>query len=145
MSFHPGKGSAFYIDDSGGSSNNISAFVTNVDMTFDVNVPETTVFGVNDRTYIVGLRGSTFSISGHFDETASTGPDAILHGIINLNTGVTQTFQYGPEGDTTGDVRYTGECFITSYAVTAPVDGVVDFSADFTVTGAVTRDLNAFV
>jgi hypothetical protein len=36
-------------------------------------------------------------------------------------------------------VKYTGEAILTSYSISNPVADVVTFSADFQVTGAVTR------
>lgn len=133
-----GKETAFTITDSGSTERDISAYLTSVDFSRDVDTPESTTFGDDDREYIVGLRGASFSVSGFWDDTATSGPDVVLNGLLGLATA--STFEYGPEGSTTGDIRYTGSCFLTSYSTSSPVDGITTFSADFIVTGAVTRD-----
>ena len=51
----------------------------------------------------------------------------------------TLSFEYGPEGSTAGDAKYTGECIMTSYEKSGAVGDVVTYSAEFQVTGAVTR------
>jgi hypothetical protein len=86
---------------------------------------------------VSGQSDTTLSISGKYDSTAATGPDVVLQGLIGLET--TSTFEYGPEGGATGKVRYTGECFLTGYSVSSPVGDVVSFTADFQISGAVTR------
>lgn len=138
MAFEHGKGAVFYLDDDVPTLRDLSAYVSSADFNRDVDVPESTVYGNNDRTYIPGLRGATLSASGFWDSTATTGVDAILDGVARKT--VTSTFIYGPQGDVTGDLVYTGECLLTGYSISAPVDGIVSWSADFQVTGAVTRD-----
>jgi hypothetical protein len=134
MAFEHGKGSVFKIDNSGGTLTDISAFCNNVDFPREVDVPETTTFGNSDRTYIAGLRTATVSVSGYWDATV----DATLAGV--QTTAVSLTFEFGPQGASSGAVRYTGECFPTGYNVTGPVDGVSTWTADFQITGSVTRN-----
>ena len=138
MSFEHGKGAVFYLDDAVPTLRDLSAYVSSADINRSIDTPESTVFGLNDRTYIPGLAGATLSISGFWDSTATTGPDDVLQ--QNVGKSTTSTFIFGPQGDVTGDVTYTGECIMTSYVVSAPVDGIVSFTADFQITGAVTRD-----
>jgi hypothetical protein len=49
------------------------------------------------------------------------------------------SFEYGPEGSTATYTKYTGEAFLTSYETSAGVGDIVSFSAEFQITGAVTR------
>jgi len=137
MAFQHGKSGYFAIDDDAPALKDISAFVSNVDFSRDIDTPETTVFGVDDRTYIPGLKGATISISGYFDSTDATGIDEIMDDQF-VKT-VTSTFNYSPEGTTTGDIVYHGECICTNYSLSSPVDGVVSYTADFQITAAVTR------
>jgi hypothetical protein len=44
-----------------------------------------------------------------------------------------------PEGSTSTYVKYTGECILTSYEKSGAIGDVVTYSAEFQVTGAVTR------
>jgi hypothetical protein len=54
-----------------------------------------------------------------------------------LGQEATSSFQIGPEGTTSGNRKYTGECFLTNY-VEQIVLGVNKFTASFQVTGQVT-------
>ena len=137
MAFEAGKGAVLKLDDSAGTLTDISAYLTNVDFPQEVVVVETTAFGKTSREFVVGLKNATISLSGHWDGAASA-IDALLNGI--LGTATTKTFEYGPHGSATGDIRYTGESILTRYGVVAAVEGGVDFTADLQVSGAVTRN-----
>lgn len=136
MAFVHGKGSVFKIDNSGGALQTLTAYVDSIEMNNTVDTAESTTMGSEVKTYLSGQSDATLSISGKWDSTASTGPDAVLRGLIGLET--TSTFEIGPEGSTSGKVKYSGECFLTSYVASMPVADVVTYTADFQVTGAVT-------
>ena len=129
--FVHGKSTHFEIDDTGGTSRDISDTLTSVDFPETIDTAETTAFGSTSRSYIVGLRDATISISGIWDATV----DSYFIG----TEPATRSFIYGPAGDTASNVKYSGECILTSYAISNPVGDVVTFSADFQVTGNVTR------
>jgi len=137
MAFTHGKGSYFAIDDSSPSLRDISDSVSNVDFSQEIDNPEVTTFTVNDRVYIAGLVGATLSISGFFDDSATTGADVVLDSLVGLAT--SSSWEYGPEGNASGDIKYSGECFMNSYGISGSTDGVVEFTADFVITAAVTR------
>ncbi len=137
MAFSHAKGSYFAIDDSTPSLRDISDSVQSVDFSQEIDNPEVTTFTKNDRVYIAGLVGATLSISGFFDDEATTGADVVLDSLVGLAT--SSTFTYGPEGNDSGDITYTGECFMNSYGISGSVDGVVEFTADFVITAAITR------
>lgn len=146
MPFVHGKGAHIRIRDTGGTVRDLSAYVDEVSFPWKVDPAETTTFGKNSKTYIVGLKDASLSVRGKFDSTATSGPDVVLSGLLGAPPAASGThFQYGPEGSTTGKPRYHGDCILTSYEVSAPVGDVVTFSAEFQVTGDVTRDVSAFV
>jgi hypothetical protein len=133
MPFVHGRTTDFRVDNSGGTLTDISAYCDNVDFPQVVETAETTTFGDASKDYIVGLRDATISIGGKWDAVL----DAVLAPILGQAASV--SFQYGPAGSTVTNIRYTGECFCTSYQVTGAVGDVVTFSAEFQVTGNVTR------
>ena len=139
MAFVHGVVEVFKLDDSAGTLRDLSTYLTNIDHPREQSSPESTTFQVagRARTFIVGLNGATISISGLYDSTATTGPDVVLSGNIGKLT--TSTYEYGPEGSTTGLVKYTGECILNNYSISGPVDGIVTFAADLQITGVVTR------
>jgi len=137
MAFYHGKGLAFKIDNSAGTLQVLTSYVDSVELDNSVDLGETTTAGAEDKTFVSGQAEHDLSISGKWDDTASTGPDAVLFGLVGLET--SSSFEFGPSGSTTGKVKYLGECFLTGYKCSAPVGGVVTFTADFKITGAVTK------
>ena len=133
MAFVHGKDSVIKIDNSSGSLTDISAYVNNIDFPISADVAETTVMGVDNKTYIVGLKDASLSISGLWDATI----DGILGVVVGQSA--TLSFEISPEGTASGKIKYTGEMICTEYGQNPPVGDVVSYSASFQVTGAVTR------
>jgi hypothetical protein len=131
--FRHGKSTVFKVDNSGGTLTDISNTLTDVSFPQTIETAETTSFGSSAKTYIVGLSDSSLSVSGNFDATV----DAHLAAIAGQ--AATVSFEYGPEGSTSPNVKYTGEAILTSYEKSGAVGDVVTYSAEFQVTGAVTR------
>lgn len=115
----------------------LTTFLTDAALNQGTDVAETSTMGSEAKSYISGLTDSTMSISGRYDSTATTGPDAVLSGLLGLEAAT--AFEFGPEGGTTGKVKYSGNCFMTAYNVSAPVGDIVAFSAEFQVSGVVTK------
>jgi hypothetical protein len=135
MPFVHGKTAVFKLDDSGGTLRDLSAYLNDVGFPRNIDTAETTTFGVSgsSKTYIVGLNDATISISGLFDATA----DGYLAGVLGQSA--TLSFEYGPASSTGGNIKYSGECIMTSYEVSASVGDAVQATAQFQVTGVITR------
>jgi hypothetical protein len=131
--FRHGKNASFKVDNSGGTLTDISNTLNSVTFPREIETLETTSFGSSTRSYVVGFSDATVSIEGSFDATV----DAHLAGILGQEASV--SFEYGPEGTTAGQVKYTGEALMTSYETSAGVGDIVTYSAEFQVTGAITR------
>ncbi len=129
--FVHGKSTDFELDDTGGTSRSLANTLTSVDFPETIDTAETTAFGATSKSYIVGLRDATISVSGLWDAT--------IDGYIIGTEPATRTFIFGPAGSTGGNVKYTGECILTSYSISNPVADVVTYSLDLQVTGDVTR------
>jgi predicted secreted protein len=129
--FVHGKSTDFELDDTGGTSRSLSNVLTSVDFPETIDTAESTAFGSTSKSYLVGLRDSTISVSGLWDAT--------VDGYIIGTEPASRTFIFGPAGSTGGYVKYTGEAILTNYSVSAPVADVVTFSLDLQVTGNVTR------
>ena len=129
--FAHGKSTDFALDDTGGSSRNLSNTLTDVSFPQTIDTAETTAFGSSNKSYIVGLKDTTISVSGIWDAT--------VDGYLSGTEPASRSFIFGPAGSTGGNVKYTGEAIMTNYSQSNPVGDVVTFSADFQVTGAVTR------
>ncbi len=129
--FAHGKSTDFALDDTGGSSRNISNTLTDVSFPQTIDTAETTAFGSSNKSYIVGLKDGSFSVSGIWDAT--------VDGYLSGTEPASRSFIYGPAGSTGGNVKYTGEAIMTNYSVSNPVGDVVTYSLDLQITGAVTR------
>ena len=131
--FRHGKSTVFKVDNNAGSLTDISNTLTDVSFPQSVDTAETSAFGSSAKSYVVGLSDATLSVSGNFDATV----DAHLAAIVGKADSV--SFEYGPEGSTAGFVKYTGEALMTSYEKSGAIGDVVTYSAEFQVTGAITR------
>lgn len=132
MPFTHGSKAVFKIGNASNTLTDISQYLTSVQYSPEVDTAEVTTLGATAKAYVAGLRDATISIEGIFEPAV----DALLSGIIGLDA---RSFEYGPQGSTTGNVKYSGSCILTSYEVSTGLDGAGTFSAEFQVTGAVTR------
>lgn len=95
-----------------------------------------TAFSDGGERFIRGIEGTTFTVSGVADTAASTGSLTVLNGLRTTET--TASFEYGPEGGTTGKIKYSGECWLESLTVDAAVKDAIKFSATFRLDSTVT-------
>jgi hypothetical protein len=138
MAFFDSKVSKFRIDDTGSVLRDLSAYLTEVrGLPGARGLNEVTALGDSGAKYIAGLEDVAVTLSGMFDNTATTGPDAVLGPLRTHSSAV--DFEYGPEGATSGDVKYSGTCWVTSYALRSRVGDLVGWSAALQVDGTVTR------
>lgn len=122
MAFVHGKGVAVNID-----SNDLSAFSNSVTFTRTADSHDVTTFGKNSKVYASGLKDGTATIEGIYDNTASTGPGAVLRPLIG---GAAVVLTYEPEGTGASKPLATVDCIVTSYEETAPVADMVTWSAE---------------
>lgn len=139
MAFTMGKDSVFKIANAAGTTTDISAYVDSVDLPRSVDTAETSTFGSTAKTYIPGLADAKLTLKGKFDGSASAG-DSVLAGIYGVSA--SKAFEFHPQGTTAGTVKYTGSVILTDYSVSSQVGSVVEFTASFQVTGAITRGTN---
>lgn len=136
MAFH-GKDSVIKVDNSSGSLEDISADVTNVAFSRQNDTHDTTAFGQTGHTFIAGLTNGKITITGWADYAATTGSLTVLDGLLGLGA-TTVSFEYGPDGSTTGKTKYTGESVLESLDVSDPVADLVSFVAVLQISGAIT-------
>jgi hypothetical protein len=114
------------------NSQNVSGFLDNKGLDKTNDVLEVTTFGSNSKSYINGLQDATFSLSGNWDATI----DGYLATMEDL---ATIPFLYAPQGNSNGNVKFTGNALITSFNISQGVNDKVTFSLNLQVTGGVTR------
>jgi hypothetical protein len=139
MPFIHSKDSVFFLDNAAGALQNISTYVDKVSTGFELDETEVTTFGATFRQFITGFAEATVKISGNWDRTF----DVQMAALVEAFRGSTVTavsFQYGPEGNATGDKRISGECILTNYEVESSVQDQVTWSAEIRPTGTITHD-----
>jgi hypothetical protein len=133
-----GKDAYFAIEDSGAAVlRAIGIYCDNIELDRDFDVADSSTIGQESKTGLPGLDGATITLSGKWDSAATTGPDVVLSGAFAAK--ILVGFEFGPEGNTTGKVKYSGECYVKRYSVGAPLEGIVKFNSTCQVDGAVTR------
>jgi len=128
-----GKSAEIYITDSGGTSRNFTSYVHNATLPRSVDTAESSTFGDDDKTYVAGLRDATLSLEGRVHDITV---DGYLTGLLG---GTPRAWKFFPEGSVTGNVYFEGSAILTSYEPNADLGDVVGFSAEFQVSGAITR------
>lgn len=134
MTFRHGKDAVFSLDDSGGTLRDVMIYLNQVTGLPGARaLSEVTAFTDQGTKSIPGLANVTFSIAGHFDATATTGIFTVLNSLRTATA--TATFNYGPEGNTSGRIKILGECWLTELTVDASVSDRVPIAASFQVDG----------
>jgi len=110
---------------------NMSPFLNEATTTTEIETAETTTFGDQDKTYIVGLSDGTISTSGLFDSTAGASND-VLTGLIATED---NTFTVMPSGVAAGNPAVIANGQMTSYEVSSPVGDVISISAEVQADG----------
>lgn len=138
MSKYHGKDASFQMEDSAATTlRDVGAYCDSIEEDFTVGMADSTTIGAEAKTFLSGLSESSIALSGKWDDTATSGADVVLSG--NVGNDVSVGFEFGPAGNATGKVKYSGECFVSKYQVSAPLEGVVKFTASLQITGAITR------
>ena len=97
MTFFDSNVSRFLIDDTGATQRDLSVYLTDVrGLPGPRNLNEVTALGDGGARFIPGLEDVTIVLVGIFDNTATSGPDAVLGPLRTHGSAV--DFEYGPEG-----------------------------------------------
>lgn len=94
---------------------------------------DTTGYGATAHTKQGGLLDGSFSAGGTYDNTASVGPRNALAGQL----GVSQAIVRKVEGTGTGKPQDSFTGVLVKYTETNPVDDMVQWSAQWEISGAV--------
>ena len=124
MATHHGKEGVVTIG--GTTLGNATGFT--VDTTHDV--VEDTALGNSMKSFIAGRGTFTASIDMNFDETDS--------GQTTMVQGAELTFAFLPEGNESGDRKFSGTGIVTGMSVSVPLDGVITRTVTGQGTGGLT-------
>jgi len=131
-----GKVSTFTLDDAGDVVRDIGPYITAAEMDVSIDELDDTAFGDTWRTALMGLRGATLSVTGHYDTTANVGADTVFGDLLTDTSWTSADFVFSPDG---GTISYSGACILTSYNISSDVEGKVVITGNLRVTGALAR------
>lgn len=125
------------LDTAGGVLTDISTLCNKFDLPETLDLSKTTCFGATSHAYLPGFANAKVSMGGPWSRALDNLMSAIK-AAFRAGTLTSVSFEYGPEGSDTGDVKYTGELIMTDYKKGSSIEDPVDWSAEFQVTGDVT-------
>ena len=131
-----GKNAVVQLDNGAGALTPITAYLSKSSLERMRETAETTVFGLNDKTYIAGVKDATFSAEGNFDGAL----DLILNDDLGDNVN-TKTLQFDPQGSTSGLPRYSMECWVGKYSIDTDTGDKGTCSFEIQCTGPITRSV----
>jgi hypothetical protein len=138
MAIH-GKDAYFALEDSAASTlRSLGIYITNIDYGRSNDIHDTTTYGAEGHTFITGLTNGTIAVAGFWDDTASTGSATVLDSLVDLDA-ITLSYEYGPEGNGSGAVKYSGECVLQDLSYGNPVADLVTFTATLQLSGTQTK------
>jgi hypothetical protein len=131
------KLTVFKLDTAGGVLTDISDSCSEVNFPEEMEEVQCTTFGATARAYLAGFAEGTIEASGHWNRTLD-GHLSALFAAFKAGTITSASFEYGPEGSDSGDVKKSGELVLLSYEKGSSIDDPVSFSISGRVTGDVT-------
>ena len=121
------KGSEGLVTAGGSQSGQLTGYTLDT----SAEVIDQTILGSTSKVNVAGTLGFSGSVALLYDETDS--PQ------MTLVEGASIAFVFLPEGNTSGDVNFSGTGIVDSVSYSAAVDGNVTSTASFQGTGALTR------
>lgn len=116
------------------SAVDLSTFCDNVAFNRSADSHDVTTFGKDSHVFAGGLLNGTATITGKYDNTATTGPRAAVQPLL----GTVVELIYRPEGTGAGKPEETVDALVTAYEQTNPVADMVTFSITLQLSDDVT-------
>lgn len=137
MAIHS-KLSVVKLDTSGGVLTTISTFCNKFELPRSLDVHDVTTFGSTVRQYLAGFGDGEGTTGGPWTRALDNHMSPI-YAAFQAGTIDSVSFEYGPEGSDTGDVKYSGELILTDFSgAKGDVGKPQEWDAKFKVTGVVT-------
>lgn len=121
MSLTHGKRTVVLLD-----SNDLTQYSNNSQLEINADTHDVSVYGKNSHVFTGGLKNGTGSVSGFYDNTAVTGPRAVLLPLV----GSTVVFIHRPEGTGSGLPQDRVNVVVQKYTQTHPVADMVTWTVE---------------
>lgn len=127
MAFVHGKGTVIL-----GQDFALTGYLTQVQTSKEMQTPDVTTFGNDDKVFIAGIEEGSLSVNGVFDRLTI---DAELDSYLATASG--QVMSVGVAGDTIGDRAWLAQVRQASYNINSAPNDAVRLAATFTADGGV--------
>jgi hypothetical protein len=112
----------------------LSSFTDTSELSREADEHDVTTYGKQAHVVQGGLLGGSASMSGTYDNTAGTGPRAVIRPLI----GTVVTLIRRPEGTGVGKPQDSVNVHVKKYVETNPVADMVKWSCEMTLSDLVT-------
>ena len=114
------------------TNTDFSAYMRSISFQTDQETVDATTFGDLNKDFELSFKNATLEAEYKYDTTRWGNITDIY------SNSETVTFEYSPDGTTTGKPKVTGSAFITNFSSPVAIGELLVFSVTFQVTGAVT-------
>jgi hypothetical protein len=130
--------SVFQITDTGAQLRDITPYVVSIDgLPGPRELAEATTLNDTGRKFYPTLENVVITLELLWSDDASVGSDTVLGPLRTHNAAV--AFDYGPEGKSVGDIKYSGDAWVRNYQITSRVGNMVTSRCELQVNGTITR------
>lgn len=138
MSFFDSQQSVFQITDTGATLRDITPYIVAIDgLPGPRELGEATTLNDGGRKWYPTLENATITLELLWSDDANVGADTVL-GPLRTHTAAV-AFDYGPEGKSSGDVKYSGNAWVRNYQIVSRVGNLVAARCELAVNGQITR------
>lgn len=139
MAEHSGREAYLSLDNAAGSLTDLRDYVDSAALEREADSIDVTTLGDKDTERIPGFIGGTIPISGKVDFAAGASHSILGTAVGAEGSAQKRTYNYGPSGNTAGEVKYSGESVILSYSISISPDDAISFEASIRADGAIAR------
>lgn len=125
------KNETVKIDNAAGTLTDITPYLTSFSMSGSQDTIEDTAMGDEERSYLFGLAGGTFSLAGIVNSTT----DGIFGPLIGNRTTATKTLQHAA----TTNIVHRGETLVTSVEYSGSTNSLQTWSCSATLDGVMIK------
>jgi hypothetical protein len=128
MAFVHGAQTVVKLDD-----NDLSAYTNTSEISREADSHDVTAYGASAHNYQGGLKDGTASMGGTYDNTAVTGPRAVIEPLVGQKV----VFIRQPEGTGSGKPQDSVTVVVTSYVETNPVADMITWTCEMQLSSVV--------
>jgi len=142
MSKKSGGNAVLILTDAGDAARTLSGYVQSIDWNFKGRtLVDTTAMGDGGRKFSSNsLQEGTFSVTFWWDDGDNTVKDTLFDATNGLmwEDDAAKAFEFGPEGGSNGDIKFTGTCWLEDAPIPASVGEMMQVTATFRIESTVT-------